>query len=87
MCDQDPEFEFVNKIAPAVLSVLEKERFFERLDDLLCPADSSAERVTCEHSFNISVSILRNLAMDSDDIEDVLAVLHSKGACCDCEVL
>ena len=25
--------------------------------------------------------------MDSDEIADVLAVLQSRGACCDCEVL
>jgi hypothetical protein len=25
--------------------------------------------------------------MDTDAIEDVLAVLQSRGACCDCEVL
>jgi len=38
-------------------------------------------------SFEISTKILRDSGMDCDDIADVLAVLHWRGACCDCEVL
>ena len=37
--------------------------------------------------FENSLKILRELRMDSDDIDDIIAVLHSKGGCCDCEVL
>jgi hypothetical protein len=87
MCNPDSDVEFVNDIAPDVLGVLEKERFFERLDELFCPADPSIQSVKCGHSFGHSVSILRNLGMDSDDVGDVLAVLRSRGVCCDCEVL
>jgi hypothetical protein len=87
MCDADSDVEFVNNIAPNVIAVLEKEHFFERLDDQFCPADPSGEPTRCGHSFEISVGILRELGMDSDDVEDVLAVLSSRGACCDCEVL
>jgi hypothetical protein len=79
--------EFVNDIAEDVLGVLRKERFFERLDDLFCPEESGQVRARCGHSFANSTAILCEAGMDSDDIDDVLAVLRSKGGCCDCEVL
>jgi hypothetical protein len=87
MCDEESEEEFVNRIAPDVLGVLEKRHFFEFLDELFCPTDPTRLPVKCAHSFDQTKTILRNLDMDSDDIDDVLAVLHSRGACCDCEVL
>jgi hypothetical protein len=79
--------EFVNDIAEDVLGVLRKERFFERLDDIFCPEESGQVRASCGQSFAHSTGILREAGMDSDDIDDVLAVLRSKGGCCDCEVL
>jgi hypothetical protein len=87
MCDADSDFEFVNDIAADVLLVLEKDGVFERLDNLFCPLDSSKESVLCGHSFEHSIGILRSIGMDSDEIDDVLAVLKSRGGCCDCEVL
>ena len=87
MWDLDADAEFLNDIAPNVLSTLEKGHFFERLDDRFCPADPSADRVKCGHSFAHSENILRDLGMSSDDMDDVLAVLKSRGGCCDCEVL
>jgi hypothetical protein len=87
VCDLESDAEFVNDIAPDVLGVLEKDHFFERLDELFCPVDPSKQSVMCGHSFDHSVSILQDLGMDSDDVDDVLAVLRSKGGCCDCEVL
>jgi Protein of unknown function (DUF2695) len=79
--------DFATAIGPDVLRILRKARFFERLDDRFCPLDPSVERARCGQSFAISTEILRDLEMDSDDIEDVLEVLSSQGACCDCEVL
>jgi hypothetical protein len=87
---RDPEqddAEFVNDIAPDVMRVLAADRFFERLDDLFCPLDPSIPAAKCGHGFENSLRILRELGMDSDDVDDVIAVLHSKGGCCDCEVL
>jgi hypothetical protein len=88
MSDVESDAEFVNDIAPDVLGALEKDHFFERLDELFCPpVDTSKQSVRCGHSFDHSVAILNALGMDADDVDDVLAVLKSKGGCCDCEVL
>ena len=78
---------FADSIADTVLAVLERERFFERLDDRFCPRASMERRAECGHSFQISTQILENIGMDQEEIEDVLAVLRSRGGCCDCEVL
>jgi hypothetical protein len=87
MRDHGADVEFIQAITPAVLGVLKKEHFFERLDDLFSPVDPAHPPIRCGHSFDHSLSILRSLEMDPDDLEDVLAVLQSKGACCDCEIL
>jgi hypothetical protein len=79
--------ELVNSIAPNVLAVLGREKFFELLDDRLCPNNAPATRERCQHSFEISKSVLCDSGFDSDEIRDVIAVLHANGACCDCEVL
>jgi hypothetical protein len=88
MCDNDLfDDELADDIAPDVLAVLEQERFFERLDDRLCPSDPSQQREKCLGSYEIATGILHEIGIDSEHILDVIAVLHSKGACCDCEVL
>jgi hypothetical protein len=89
MCDSQPDdSEYVDDIAPDVLGVLDRLHFFERLDDWFCPREDPERQIPCgARSFEISTKILRDLGMDSDDIADVLEVLHSRGACCDCEVL
>ena len=79
--------EYVRDIAEDVLGVLRAERFFERLDDLFCPEESDQVRARCGYSFANSTGILREVGMDADDIDDVLAVLRLKGGGCDCEVL
>lgn len=78
---------FADSIAQEVLAVLARDRFFERLDDRFCPSVPNQVRTQCGHSFEISRVILKDIGMDNEEIEDVLAVLRSRGACCDCEVL
>jgi len=68
------------------MECLAKKRLFENLDDLLCPADRP-EAYQCKHTFAMTESILRSLNFDDAAIADVLAVLRTKGACCDCEIL
>jgi len=71
-----------------VIGVPEKLRFFEKLDDHFCPPTNFEKRVECgSGSFRVSARILRDLGMDSDDLDDVFAVLQSRGASCDCEIL
>ncbi len=79
--------ELVNDITPDVLAVLGREKFFERLDDRFCPIDASQKRSLCQNSFEISTSVLHDIGFDSEEIRDVIEVLHANGACCDCEVL
>jgi len=79
--------ELVASIGVDVLAVLNDRHFFENLDDHFCPVVPQEIRAQCDHSFRVSTQILERFGMDTDAIEDVLAVLQSRGACCDCEVL
>jgi hypothetical protein len=38
-------------------------------------------------TYRLSESILQASGFEHDDFSDIFAVLQSKGACCDCEVL
>ena len=88
MSDGDSLDTFIDDIAPDVIGVLEKLQFFEKLDDHFCPLEDPEKRVDCHAgSFELSTRVLRDLGMDAEDIDDALVVLHSKGACCDCEIL
>jgi hypothetical protein len=69
------------------MKCLVEVRFFEKLDDRLCPTEESTAREHCSGSFSISESILRSQGFNDTDMNEILAVLRSKGACCDCEVL
>jgi hypothetical protein len=66
-----PEDEFVNAIASDVLKVLAEQRFFENLDDQMCPKDSDSPRLSCTGGFEISANILANAAFESGDISDI----------------
>jgi len=79
--------EFVERITPDVLRVLGQIRFFDLLDDRLCPTQVGQRPIQCVHSFEMTRSILADSGMSVEDIQDVLNVLRSQGACCDCEVL
>jgi hypothetical protein len=80
--------DYVRDITPDVMGLLQKSHFFERLDEHFCPADEAERKVQCAgHSFKVSREILEELGMGADDTEDVIDVLRSQGACCDCEVL
>lgn len=79
--------ELVASIAADVLAVLSGHHFFQNLDDRFCPVGPQQIRAQCDHSFRVSTQLLEQFGMDTDAIEDVLAILHSRGACCDCEVL
>jgi len=81
----DPEF--IGPVGSDVMGALERSRFFERLDDRLCPADPAQPRVACGHSFANTIRILRDLAIDLNELQDVIGFLRGQGAHCDCEVL
>lgn len=72
---------------PRILELLTKKKFFERLDDRLCPADSAQARAWCQGGFEITVRILADIGMDQEEIQEALAALHTRGSACDCGVL
>jgi len=85
--DDDLTSDFIENITPDVLGVLERIRLFQQLDDLFCPQDASNGRVKCGHSYAQTETIVKVAGMDDEDLEDILAALHSLGGCCDCELL
>ena len=84
---QDPDDELIAVITADVMKCLVKWKFFELLDDRLCPKDESQPRATCSGTFDISKSILRGLGQVEEDLRDIFAVLKAQGGCCDCEIL
>jgi len=79
--------EFISSIASNVMKCLASSFYFEKLDDLLSPEDNSGASENCDGTYRLSESILQSSAFEQDDLSDIFAVLQSKGACCDCEVL
>jgi hypothetical protein len=78
---------FPKDIAPNLIGYLEREHFFKRLSVLFCPLDESKTCVQCQHNFEYSIRILQEIGMDPIEIDEVIAVLESRGGCCDCEIL
>src|ERR1700730_239214 len=83
----DADDELVSSIAPDVMKSLRRSGYFEKLDDLLSPEDNSSPSQICDESYKISESILLTSGFDQDELNDIFAVLRSKGGRCDCEVL
>jgi len=78
---------FLESIAPDVIKCLNRIGFFEKLDDRLCPSTAESTAEKCNGDFRISESILLSNKFPEQDLSDVFGALHSRGACCDCEVL
>jgi hypothetical protein len=86
--DQDYRDEqFVADITPDVMRTLDERKFFEELDNRLCPAENSSSRERCDGTFKISSLLLRSQGFDESDLADILSVLQAQGWFCDCEVL
>ena len=79
--------DFISNIAPNVLKVLAEIRFFEALDDQMCPVGVQDERAACTGSFSISTGLLSHGGLDENDIAEILEVLGTNGGHCDCEIL
>jgi hypothetical protein len=85
--EPDSDDELIASITPDVMKCLEGTVFFEKLDDLLSPQDHSIPPRDCDGAYKISEMILLSSGFKHADLDDIFAVLHSKGGCCDCEVL
>ena len=84
---EHPDDELVSSIAADVMMCLTRSAYFEKLDDLLSPDESSTAAQTCDGTFKLSGSLLLASGLVRDDFDDIFAVLQSRGGHCDCEVL
>lgn len=83
----DRDHNLISEITPDVLSVLAGKRFFELLDDQMCPANEERLRLPCRGTYAVSTAVLTGSGFDQEEISDILQVLASQGGCCDCEIL
>lgn len=81
--DQD----FVTSVTPDVMRRLREKRFFEALDDLLCPSQTLKAPAACHGDYTHSKRILVEMEFDSIALDDIFAVLANQGGLCDCEIL
>ena len=84
---QYPDSELIADITPAVLRVLKRVRFFEALDDVLCPDEASAARQPCYGDYRHARAVLRARGLRDEEFFDVFHVLMAHGGYCDCEIL
>ena len=80
--------ELVDSIAPYVMKKLASVRFFEKLDEKLCPSENeTASPDHCRGAYEISEPLLRSLGFDEEESNEIFQVVQSKGGFCDCEIL
>ena len=85
--EPDSDDELICSIAPDVMMCLGRCGFFEKLDGLLSPEANSIPAQGCDGTYKLSQSILIAARFERAELEDIFAVLQSKGGFCDCEVL
>ena len=79
--------DLISSIAPDVMKCLGRCDYFEKLDGLLSPEDNSIPAQGCVGTYKHSESILVATGFERAELDDIFAVLKSKGGFCDCEVL
>jgi len=77
----------ISSISPDVMKCLGRCGFFEKLDWLLSPEDDSIPAQGCDGTYKLCESILIAAGFERAELDDIFAVLQSKGGFCDCEVL
>jgi len=85
--EPDSDDELISSIAPDVMKCLGRCGFLEKLDGLLSPEDKSIPAQGCDGTYKLSESILIAARFERAELDDIFAVLRSKGGFCDCEVL
>jgi Protein of unknown function (DUF2695) len=85
--DSISDDDFIASITPDVLRCLADKKFFEALDGAFAPVDESAAAAVCRGNYENSTRILQGLRFDDTEVGEILDVLASQGACCDCEIL
>lgn len=82
-----PDAELIADIDPDVMRCLAGARFFQALDNVLCPADGSHPRQPCHGDYRHARGALLALGFREDELFDVFHVLMARGGYCDCEIL
>jgi hypothetical protein len=82
-----PDEELIDSITADVMRCLVASRFFEFLDEAMCPAETGRERAPCWGDFRTSRPILLSRGFKDDELFDVFHVLMRQGGFCDCEIL
>jgi len=85
--EDDAAKDFISSITPDVMKYLDRLAFFQKLDDLLSPREDPNLRRACGGDYKLSESVLLKSGVQQADWADIFGVLHSKGGCCDCEIL
>jgi hypothetical protein len=75
--------DLISSIAPDVTKCLRRCGFFEKLDGLLSPEDNSIPAQACDGTDKPCESILIAAGFDRAELNDIFAVLQSKGGFCD----
>jgi len=78
--------EFIESIAGDVMGCLTRDRFFERLEKIVWPEGPDGQKV-CDHSFAKTLELTAAHGHPSEDQEEIIGVLQSRGGFCDCEVI
>ncbi len=82
-----PDIELIDEITPDVMRCLIGSRFFEFLDNVMCPQATDEPRCECWGDFRNSRPILLARGFKEEELFDVLHVLMRAGGFCDCEIL
>lgn len=82
-----PDDELIESIAPDVMKCLVGARFFEALDEVMCPNEAGSERARCYGDFRNARPVLLNGGFNDDELFEVFHVLMRQGGFCDCEIL
>ncbi len=82
-----PDEQLIADITPDVMHILQGTGFFNRLDDVMCPADAGLTRAQCWGDFRNAKPLLHKCGITEDELFDVLHVLMLQGGFCDCEIL
>jgi hypothetical protein len=64
--EPDADDELISSITPDVMTCLGRSSYFERLDELLSPEDSSAPNEKCDGSFRLSETMLLACRFERD---------------------
>ena len=75
--------EFVESIAPDVLACLDRDGFFRKLEQKVWPDGPKV----CDNTFANTLALTAAGGYGSEEQEDILDVVRSKGGFCDCEVM